>query len=276
MAQINAVDEAIRGMNGIPFVEFTSSLINGVFETLVESQITQMRAFMEIFQAISAGMASYINATADDVDDAATLDFLQNLPAVANAPSTGGTQGQTAVNDVGTGLASLSGGTAGAVVSIAKGVLDVIRTRVDVPGITNALPPAATTDPVSVPVDHLKRAIAQRIAANRYGALENMMRMGLMRIVVDNGLLEARLTFNTFENHTDEQESRDRHKDRTRTRTLPGGPIGRMLGRNQRSVSRVVNVKQVKELHRDTSGTSVKFYSRVLLNFKTDYMPLGQ
>jgi hypothetical protein len=125
-------------------------------------------------------------------------------------------------------------------------------------------------------------AVAERIAANKYTLLQEMVRMGLVRLVVEHGSIETRLTFRAWEHHLDEakEKHRDKQKELIKAKERRGGGLvkhvfgGKRGKRKQRDSSITVNT--ASQLHRDVSGTSVEIFGRVLIHFKTDYQPLAE
>ena len=116
------------------------------------------------------------------------------------------------------------------------------------------------------------------------------MKMGMLRTVVDHGEIESRITFKVREKHIDDVRLKEKTKDKEKQierfkkkNKIKSGLIFRLFGKakqktrySSKDKTTHVYVKTLKEHHRDVSGSSVKFYSRVKLNFKTDYFPLPE
>ncbi|MEM7523283.1 MAG: hypothetical protein AAF360_05915 [Pseudomonadota bacterium] len=300
MASINAVDEAIRGLNGIPFVDFTRTLIDGVFDALLDAQLKQTESFQELLEAVSVDLATYLKTTTQDVSADDTLAFLQALPEV---------RGHGAVEFAGrsqalpAALAGAQRGRASVDLTLTNEALAALRDRLVIPDVDNALPAAIAADgtrpaTVAVPSAALFSAVAQRIAANRYSLLTAMVDRGLSRLVVDHGEIETRFVFSSFQRDTADERltSRNRNVSASETSeesgTVTGGGfgLGALIGnvgfggglgggssRGRSSATRrsALSVRTLDERHRDVSGGSVKFHSRVKINFKTDFLPLG-
>ncbi len=286
MTQINAVEQASEAIKGIPYVEFTSELIDGVFNTLIDTHTKQVQTFMELFEGVSQGLESYISNTVSDIDHEETIEFLQNIPSVAEAPVVGG--GASAPTMLEGVVDGLVGPSANATVTVATTVANALTGELSVPNTNLPTAISGVTSPVTgkpnetkINVQPLFDAIAQRIAANRFGVLENMMQMGMMRLVVDSGELETSIKIKTFERHkdvvTDKTKDKDRLKTKAKTRTKSGKKF-RMFGKSRtknKVVRRKMHISKHSELHKDVSGSSVGIAARVKLNFSTDHMSLG-
>lgn len=291
MTQINAVEQASQAIKGIPYVEFTSGLIDGVFSTLIDSHTTQVQTFMELFSSISQGLESYINNTVDDIDDEETLEFLQNIPEVAEAtlpaPLPEGATADTTVLEqlVGVFTSGNPAGTVNVATSTASTLLGALGANgVNLPAPLEELSsslPTSTAETQELPTAAIFEAVAQRIAANRFGVLENMMQMGMMRLVVDRGELETSIKVKTFERHTDvvKDKTKDKEKLKKKTKTkMKTGLIFRLFGKAKRKnkvKSTQMHISKHSELHKDVSGSSVGIAARVKLEFSTDHMSLG-
>lgn len=293
MTSINAVDEAIRGLSGIPFAEFTRSLIDNVFEAVVESSIAQTEAYQALLASVSVDLSTYLSETANDVSADDTLAFLQALPEIRNHDPVG-----VAGRDQPLSTA-LSAARKGASVDlpISRAALTSLRDRLTIPDVTNALPAVPDAGDAAVPSKALFDAVAQRIAANRYALLTTMVRQGMARMVVDHGEIETRFVFSSFQRDANSSSLTRRNRDSERSGQsaaltsgagavgggggflgaggVLAGAAGGVVGGSrafQRNSS--LSVRTLNERHRDVSGSSVKFHSRVKINFKTDYLPL--
>ena len=273
MTQINAIDEAIRGMNGIPFVDFTTDLIDGVFDSLVDNHTTQMMKFVDYFEGISKGLQWYIDNTEEDISDEETLQYLTAIEGAESSVGSGSNP-PTLLDTV------ASATPAGAAVNVATPVVTNLLDALNIPGVESSLPAASSGNTTSVKPYAIRTAIARRISANRYNMLETMIKQGMMRLVVDHGEIETRFTMSTRERHLDQVKikTKDKNKSSTKSKTKVGtGFMLSMFGSAKKKVKRQnkqLHVKKVNENHRDISGSSTKFYSRVKIVFKTDYMPL--
>lgn len=302
-----AIDNATR-LNEIRFGEFTSELIKEVFTALLDAEMTQMEAYKELVKVLSQDLSTYINNTANDVPLGDIEDFITSL----NLPDGADTQNLiNAVNDAYENMTTASGTSAPAPTpnnAVSGTALQTLITTLGpiVQDVVSGLLPSGQSAPATVDLNAstspatvfgqtyaqtmpnynaIYKAIAGKIANDKYTLLQGMVRMGLMRLVIDNGTIETRLTFDTYETHSD--ETKTTHRDRTVTKekerqgrgaTLISGFIkpGNGKGGRARGKRRTVTVNTAKNTHRDTAGSHVQIFGRVEIKFKTDYVPLAQ
>jgi hypothetical protein len=302
MATNPAVEAGIEALSGIPFVEFTTKLIDGVVEALVDSQMRQVAVYQDFFKSVSMSLADYINNTADDVDDGQILLYLQNLPplpAAVTLPK--GTPANPTSTDVTTSSAldlapkQLNSGTAttalGAAVTLGSDVINFLNNHLKIPGVDNVVNPVpAPTQAVPTPtasstdtsLDHLYNAVAKKIAHDRYGILEQMVKAGFARITLDYAVVETRFIFHSYEQRLDEVTRTEKFKDKEKVRNVDKSKSGfltnifRKQGEKMVSKNKELTVKTLKEVHRDVSGTTVDIYASVKVVLKGDYTPLSK
>lgn len=263
-----AVDNATR-LSEIGFPEFTAKLITDTFNAITASYIAQMAQYISVVQAVSQTLQDYINNTVDDISADEIGVFLVAL---------GG------LNDAALNFLLGDSTTAG---SLSSTEVTAINTAVAVPPAAGASSPPATTGTLtSTRSQTIAQAIARRIAANKYDLLQTMVRQGVLRLYVDNGTIETRLTFTTYGQaiSSSSKTNRDRHEDAAAFGAGVGtgfvgltGPINGAFGVGAAGGATASNIKvsTSKESHRDVSGSRVQIFGRVKLNFKTDFLPLA-
>src|SRR5206468_11181694 len=177
---IQAVENATR-LSEIGFPEFTAKLITDTFGAITASYLNQTAQYSGVVQAVSQTLQDYINNTADDISADEIGAFLLGI----------GGLNDDALNFL------LGDSTAAASLNTTEAA--AINNAV-------ALPPAAgpSTAPASSgsltnsKKQNIAEAIARRIANNKYDLLQTMVRQGVLRLYVDNGVIETRLTFTTY------------------------------------------------------------------------------
>ena len=300
MPSVNAVDEAIRGLSGIPYVEFTTALINGVFDSLLQNHLVQMKAHAALLEATSTDLITYLRETTPDISDADTLAFLGALPEIPHhAPVKIG----NSTIPITEAIDKAKAGSGSTDIPFSAAALSALRERLVIANVPNNLPAVGSGATTNVRSAALFQAVADRIAANRFALLTNMVRQGMMRLVVDHGEIETRFVFSSFERHSDSISNTIGSRDSSESSStatvglaggvggvggsvavhplgflggLLGGAGGASIGRSNTSSGHALRVRHLTESHRDTSGSSVKFYSRVKINFKTDFLPLSR
>jgi hypothetical protein len=125
-----------------------------------------MEAFTELLGAVGTELTEYINDTKDDIDGAQILQFLPRScrPADAEGDST----------------------------TKVRGRRDPHRRRGRALNTALALPGEETPTSPNGRARHdafaaITEAVARRIAANKYDLLQEMVRQGMLRLVVENG-----------------------------------------------------------------------------------------
>jgi hypothetical protein len=263
-----AIDNVTR-LSEIGFPEFTAKLITDTFNAITQSYIEQMAQYLNVVQVVSQTLQDYINNTVDDVSADEIGVFLVGL---------GG------LNDAALNFLLGDSTTAG---SLSATEVTAINTAVALPPAAGASTAPATTGALtSTRSQAIAQAIARRIAVNKYDLLQTMVRQGVLRLVVDNGTIETRLTFTTYGQavSSSSKTNRSRHEDSQANAQGGGlgfggiaGTAGVFTGVGAASGSTASNIKvsTSKESHRDVSGSRVQIFGRVKLNFKTDFLPLA-
>lgn len=291
-----AIDTAAR-FGEIPFVEFTKELVTGVFDSLVEAHILQMEEYANFVNSLTTDLSTYINNTQDGVTFDQISDFVlaYELPSVDNtalttvlgqlqAPPTGS---PTPTNPNPTQPATTStwwGGLINGLAPAVSGLVDKIKDPTEIAGLNalhqynqDVIAGASTT---TVPTyEQIHDAIAALITSNKYGLLQTMAKQGVMRLVVTEGEIETKITFSTWNNSYSGSDTgySNEIKDKVKTKNkVGGGLIGIFEAKKKKKqVTRTVTVNTAKSYQRDSSGTRVDIFGRVLIKFKTDYAPLN-
>ncbi|MBL9008203.1 MAG: hypothetical protein JNJ46_28345 [Myxococcales bacterium] len=284
-----AIDTAAR-FGEIPFVEFTKELVTGVFDSLVEAHMAQMEQYSDFVNSLTQDLSTYINNTMDGVSFDQISDFVLNydLPQLsdtalkevldklsnptATSPSSDAPQG-------GTPPADKTQWWGGLINALAPAVTGLVG-KINDPTLGPKLEAVATYNSTVVSAlpsyQQIHDSIAALISSNKYALLQNMARQGAMRLVVTEGEIETKLTFSTWNTHEDSQSTtlRDRIADLNRTKQR-GGASAAFKRVRKTQATRHVTVNTAKSYQRDTSGTKVDIFGRVLIRFKTDYAPLN-
>ena len=260
---IQAIDNAAR-LTEIKFPEFTAKLITGTFEAITNSYIEQMGQYLNVLKAASQTLQDYINNTKDDISADEINAFLLSLGGLDDAT-----------------LNFLLGDSTNATVSSAA--LGVITPAVALP--------ATAGDPTTLTVTNLSTkdkkdailaAVARRIAVNKYDLLQTMVRQGLLRLYVDNGTIETRLTFTTYGQVASSSSTTNRNRAESSFAAGAGGGVGGLIPNGLLGVAgglatskSTLSVSTAQSSQRDVSGSRVQVFGRVKLNFKTDFLPLN-
>lgn len=285
-----AIDTAAR-FGEIPFVEFTKDLVTGVFDSLVEAHILQMEEYATFVNSLTQDLSTYINNTQGNVSFDQISDFLLNyeLPNIDNtalanvlAELKESTESPNPVNPNPTSPATPDkwwGGLINALAPAVTSLVEKVKDPAEISGI-NELHKynqdlIAGVAELTVPTyKQIHNAIAALISSNKYGILQTMAKQGLMRLVVTEGEIETKITFSTWNNSESGSSLADKIKDKTKN-TDKRGIFGQIFKGHDKTKSRTVTVNTAKSYQRDSSGTRVDIFGRVLIKFKTDYAPLN-
>lgn len=254
-----AVTEAAR-LDEIGFPEFTAKLITDTFDALVSANLRQTEAYIELVQSVAKSLKEYINDTHEDISGEELLRFL-----AAVLPPDDPTSDEPTKVEVGVTLTAENATTLNEALHLPDGALDAGNNEV------------ATADPLDQDkVDAILNAVAKRLTANRYDLLKEMVKQGILRLVVENGLIESRLTFTTYGSTFYQKNASDYHRDtyRRKSKGRTGALVSLFGSYSSNTYRTSINVRTSKETHRDISGSQVQIFGMVRINFKTDYLPL--
>lgn len=257
-----AVTEATR-LDEIGFPEFTTKLVTDVFDALVSANIRQTQSYVELLQAVSKSLSEYINNTKDDIGGEEILQFL-----AATVPPDNPSGNSTTASKV------AEGGTLDA------DDVTALNSALKVPAdaaVANNNEVAATGAVDSTALETIANAVAIRLAANKYDLLKEMVKQGILRVVVESGTIETRLTFTTYGSSFQMNQANSYHRDSFafRAKAKTGSLVSLWAKAAASTAYTSVNVRTTKETQRDISGSRVQIFGGVTLNIKTDYLPLN-
>ena len=254
-----AVTEATR-LGEIGFPEFTAKLITDTFDAIVAANLRQTEAYIELVSKVTKSLGVYINETKDDIGGELILQFLAKT--VPNKDPT---------VESGTNL-SVDGKLDAVEVTKLKEAVKV-EGEADDPKVTALV---ANTAIAKDTYDAILQAVAKRIAADKYTLLKEMVKMGVLRLVVEHGIIETRLTFNTYGStfYESQKSSFNRSDFNFRAKAKTGGFLSAWVSASASTSYNKVSISTSRETNRDVSGSQVQIYGRVQIDFKTDYQPL--
>ena len=257
-----AVTQAAR-LDEIGFPEFTAKLITDTFDALVSANLRQTEAYIALVQSVAKSLKDFITETKDDISGEELLQFL----AAVLPPDDPDSEDPTKVK-VGVTLSNTQ----------ENPEVDTLNDALELPpeaGVGDNR--AATAEELDqAKVDAILEAVANRLSANRYDLLKEMVKQGILRLVVETGVIESRLTFTTYGSTFYQKNASDYH--RSTYRNVAKGRTGALIslfGSYSSNTYRTsVTVRTTKETYRDITGSQVQIFGLVRVNFKTDYLPL--
>jgi hypothetical protein len=258
-----AVTEAKR-LTDIGFPEFTAKLVKDVFDALLAATLRQMEAYSELVAATAKTLQEYVAENKQLVSGEEVWDWLvKNLPGPAASVTDPKPEDATLVR---TG------------VTLSADEITKIREKTGLPATWS---PAGTTPPNSLKdpddVNTITDKVRQIIAGNRYTLLKEMVKMGIIRLVVDYGEIETRLTFTTYGESLAQRTatSLNTRAFAATANLQTGKAINKWVKVSAAANYSSVSVRTTSSIDRDVSGSKVDIYARVFIRFKSDYQALG-
>lgn len=245
----------------IGFPEFTTKLITDTFDALVSANIRQQEAYVQLVEAMTKPLTTFINETKDEIGPEEILALFAQLVPSKN-PTPGGLP--TAI-EVGSTLAEADVTTINDALAIETGATKINDKVAETGKIT--------------PDRHQKLldAAATRIAANKYTLLQQMANQGMLRLVVTDGVIETSLNFRAYGRDTVTTHA----STMTRKNTQGGGgltggsAIAKWLGISLSANHGKMTVETSNTRETSDSGMEANIRGGVRINFKTDYLPLS-
>ena len=259
MAEAEAVTQATR-LPDIQFPEFTAKLITDTFDALISANLRQTESYISLISAVGEGLTEYINNTKDDIGGDEILQFLAKVVPPADD------------DEENNGTKLIDGGT------LNEEETDALKTALDEPVGEPSSVPDADVVIEDEGYNKILEAVAKRIAANKYAILEKMVQQGVLRLVVENGLIETRLSFSTHGSSFYQAKSNyyNRRTYNNRRKSRSSGIVA-LFGKYSSATTRnSITVSTAEKVDQDRTGSSVNIFGRVQINFKTDYLPLNE
>ena len=255
-----AVTQAAR-LSEIGFPEFTTKLITDVFDSLVATNLRQTEAYTELLQQTGKSLTTFINDTKDDIGGEMLLQFLAHVSPPKD------------LDGEDPSLVKIGNELKAADVEAINNALAVTDA-----GITNDNKVATAGNLTEAKVNSILDAVASRISADKYSLLKEMVKQGILRLVVENGDIETRLIFNTYGSSFYQQKTSDyqRKNFSFRAKAKTGGLLSAWVKASASTSYNSVKISTATKTDQDRSGSSVQIFGRVRINFKTDYLPLDQ
>lgn len=259
-----AVNDASH-LDKIGFPEFTTKLITDVFDALVSSNIRQTEAYIELLKETSKTLTQFVNDTKEDISGEMVLEFLSRVMPVTSVAKK---------NEV---LTQDTKNKDSVVLNSEEAV--VLTKAVSIPALEvegGAKQPEFNEG--SVKRDLILEAVAKRIAATNHDLLKEMVKQGMMRLVVENGQIETRLSFSTTSNITERDSSSSYDSSSySKNRSAGTGRIISLWAKASSSTRKnTLSVTTANASNVSSSSTSINIFGGVKLNFKTDYLSLDR
>lgn len=247
----------------VDFPKFVGGLIKNVFQAIVESSIEQMRAYGELVANVAKSVDQFMT---DNIGEGEGRDFLANkypddLALDANASAFEAGADTPPPRLVATGENS--------------------EERLGAISLDLNLNPPITDLSEEGAEQRLVTAARLQLARQRQQLLSSMVMLGINRIVVTDGSINAKVVFDMRASDTARQENRasmfDRQRSSNRNTSAAGlGGLGWGVGsRNVNTQDHVATVgSAVDQSSESKAEVKAKLSGDVRVNFKSDYLPL--
>jgi hypothetical protein len=270
----NAMNAASR-VQDLGFVEFTAGLINGTFDAIIGATVKQMEAYSKLVAELSKSIQQF---QAENVSDAQITDYLaERFPdgkggtsVVPETPFTDtpadaqtGAKAKTAsekIQDI-----------VNALILETKGLPEAQRlTRAE--GSLGIAENATVIQFSKEQVEKIRTAIGASLATNMIGQLRQMARDGMARIVITDGEILTKLTFNITAT-TQQQKRKENYNQNINETGISGGIGGGWWGVSASTKNTNININSVNETSFDSTTMNVEMIGQVKLRFKTETFP---
>jgi len=262
-----AVTEATR-LTDIGFPEFTAKLVKDVFDVLLAATLHQMEAYSELVAATAKTLEDYVAENKALVSGEEVWDWLvKNLPGPAkNAAADPKPEDATLVRE-------------GVKLTEDQNTKEITKIREKLNWTTQNWNPQTNNNEYELQktdITNITDRVREIIAGNRYTLLKEMVKMGIIRLVVDYGEIETRLTFTTYGESLAQRTATSLNtKAFAATANLQTGKaISKWVKVSAAANYSSVSVRTTSSIDRDVSGNKVDIYARVLIRFKSDYLTL--
>ncbi|HVR91508.1 MAG TPA: hypothetical protein VHG29_10500 [Novosphingobium sp.] len=261
-------------LNAVSFPRFVNELITGVFKAMNDSQQQQLTAFVELIRNVAQtteGFAdanvgvsgarnwlaehfptSYVIEGGEEVDMASELEGLDPAEARERRAEI------QAEQDAATRLIMRPGGSPPSEAAL--------RTAL---GADEGVPMSASDPEALVPLAR------QVLARNRQQLLATMVQMGLQRIVIESGRINAAMRLHVDASSVAENDRSSQFDTRTNMEVGGGARFG-PWGMEAKVQSTIGYVSTDRTQTTESINSSVDLDSGVELIFKTDYVPLNR
>lgn len=254
----DSVDKAAK-LSQIGFPEFTAKLVTDTFNALISANMSQTEAYIKLTEELAKTLTDYINDTKDDISGSDVLNFLIRI--VPDQTQLSG----TIINKDSTK-------------KLTTEQANKINDAVSIPNTTMNSQIANTSSQIKDLYVPILDAIAARIAADKYTLLQQMVKLGLVRMIVNGGEINTALNFEAKDSTFYQTRSSDyNRKEYNFSSDTRNGVITALWNRYSTSTNySTLGVSAQNTVSGNASASSVQISGSVRLTFSTDYQSLGQ
>lgn len=251
-------DNFKKYIGAIDFPEFVGGLIQNVFQAIVNASIQQMNAYGELLKSVAQTVDEFAqdNISLNNARDWLVAKFPGDLGIDASDPEGAGPM-----------LTNLNQDDPDAALARVNQTLQVAQPITDL------------SDPEQEA--RLTQAARLQMARSRQQLLSSMVILGINRIVVTDGAINAKVVFDMRATDTAQREAGaslyDSQSSYNRNRTVAGigGPWGGAATSNTNVQRHMTTVSSsVQEDSESKQDMKAKLTGEVRVNFKSDYFPM--
>lgn len=250
----------------VDFPKFVGGLIQNVFQAIVESSLQQMRAYGELIANVAKTVDQFM---VDNIGPGAGRDYLVNrYPEDLALDMSGGAN------------AFAEGEELPPTPRLAAQGEDPATRLAEISAEININPPITDLSDANAEL-RLVTAARLQLARQRQQLLASMVMLGINRIVVTDGSINAKVVFDMRAADTAQAENRASMYDRESqmNRNVPSAGIGGWgwsVGTTNTNVQQHVATvgSAVDETSESKAEVQAKLSGDVRVNFKSDYLPL--
>lgn len=252
----------------VDFPEFVSGLIEGVFTAIVDSSIRQMRAYGELVSNVAKTVDQFAQ---DNITSNNARDFLaERFPDVLEIQTTGTAGAFADTPDAGSPAVQPTVAVKEGVEDPAAALARISREIGLAKAITDLAEPAQESE--------LVRQAQLQIARQRQQMLASMVLLGINRIVVTDGLINAKVVFDMKASDQAGRAQTASLYDRDKTSSSASVRASSFFGFGASASTRNDHVTTVQSSVDDTSESKAEVKARltgeVRVNFKSDFFPM--
>lgn len=245
-------------LNAVSFPRFVTELINGVFKAMLDSSLQQMQSYVELLNNVAASAEGFADTNLGD--DRARAWLAERYPA--SFQISGDTESDEPPDPDTPAERSLQLRPDASFPSP-----EALRTDLGL-GPDDSIP---TGDPERTLVPLARRRLAQM----RQSMLATMVMLGMQRIVIESGRVQAAMRF-----HIDTRSAAQADQGSTfdfRNTTSGAGSFGIGAWGVSASMTNTIGyVTTQRSQSTEELNTDLELTSSVELNFKSDYLPLNR
>jgi len=258
-AMKQGVDNLTRAIDKVDFPKFVGSLIQNVFQAIVDASIQQMEAYASMLKAVSQSVDQFAqdNITTNNARDWLVQSFPDDLEIDnSNADSEGGSPA----------------------IAMKSEDSDAAMARLN-QQLQLANPLTDISDPEQEA--RLVQSARLQMARSRQQLLASMVLLGINRIVVTDGAINAKVIFDLKTEDIARRDARASLYDTksSRNKNVSGGGVmfgwgGGFSSNVNEQYARTSVSSSVDETSESKAELKTKLTGEVRVNFKSDYFPM--